>query len=313
MADKFKRKALLEISEVNQSAKNPKYIEECEADYASRLAAAADAITAKGASIVMLSGPSASGKTTSSKKLAAEFKTRGVDATVVSLDDFFKSINEYPKTPDGAYDMEHVKALDIERIHTCLNEIIETGRSELPIFDFVHQRPSEETRELKIKSGDVLIVEGIHALNPLLTETVKSDRIFKIYAGLRTEYAVEGERLVSTREIRITRRLIRDYYFRGNSVRDTLDYWKQIQRGEEVWIKPFKVNADLLLNTSLEYEPCVTRPMLRKICEDQNQGGDYRNILMWLNDELFAEFSELDVVKVPNNSVIREFYGGLIL
>lgn len=312
MADKFKAKSLLEVSKINERAKNREYIEWCESEYAGRLRVIADEVTARGAKVVMLSGPSASGKTTSSKKLAVEFMLRGINATVVSLDDFFIEVDNYPKSDDGTPDMEHVGALNIERIHTCLREVIESGKTSMPQFDFIKRRPADEERLLSIGEDELLIVEGIHALNPLLLESVPADKVFRIYAGLRTEYAEEGKRIISTREIRIIRRLIRDYYFRGNSVRNTLEYWRRILEGEKKWIKPFKVNADMLLNTSLEYEPCVTIPILSLICENEEQGEDYRPVLLRLQS-LFARFTPMDVAQVPKNSVIREFYGGLEL
>lgn len=312
MADRFKAKSLLEVSEINERAKKDNYIEWCENEYSARLRGIADEVTAHGAKVIMLSGPSASGKTTSAKKLAVEFMLHGINATVVSLDDFFIEVDRYPRSSDGTPDMEHVGALNIERIHTCLNEVIETGKTVMPQFDFIKRRPGDEEKELIIGGGDILIVEGIHALNPLLLEGVRADKIFKIYAGLRTEYAEDGKRIISTREIRIIRRLIRDYYFRGNSVRNTLEYWHRILEGEKKWIKPFKVNADMLLNTSLEYEPCVTIPILSLICEDETQGEDYRPVLLRLQ-ELFRRFEPMNVANVPKNSVIREFYGGLQL
>ncbi|MEA4912250.1 MAG: nucleoside kinase [Oscillospiraceae bacterium] len=308
----FKPKTLYEIEDINKQAKAGGFIAACEADYAARVAAVADAVGQKGASIVMISGPSASGKTTSARKLAIEFISRGRHAHVVSLDDFFIGVKNYPKLPDGSPDMENVRALDIEKIHGCLNELIKTGRSELPLFDFVTQERSAKTHVIALSPGDVLIIEGIHALNPLLSETVEEGRVFKLYAGLRAEYAENGKRIVATRDLRIARRLLRDWYFRGHAVERTLKMWNSLCDGEEKWIKPFKKDADMLLDTAFPYEPCVTAPQLAAVCADAQQGGAERDTLLAINKR-FSQFVALPVDEVPRDSMIREFYGGLEL
>ncbi len=311
MMENFKPKARYSVAGVSASD-GAELVKRCELEYSRRVSEAASEVQKSGSRIVMLSGPSASGKTTSAHRISREFVSRGHRAVVVSLDNFFKSVTDYPLTEDGKPDMEHVGALDLDCVRRCLEELVRDGRSVLPTFDFVHQRRSPVTEELELCEGDIAIIEGIHALNPLLSETIPADSVFKIYVGLRAEY-YEGEtRILPTRDLRITRRLVRDHLFRGYSVRNTLEMWQRIMQGEERWIKPFKVCADRLLDSSFAYEPRVFRPVLEELCEDEGRGGEYRGLLLRLLDE-YRRFEPISLEAVPPGSILREFLGGLSL
>lgn len=309
----FERKRLMEVSEVNEKlADAAGYVLECEAAYAARIKETADSIEAADATIIMVSGPSASGKTTSSHKLEHEMKARGHKATVVSLDNYFKNVSDYPKHADGSVDMEHLDALDVERINTDMKQLTETGECEVPIYDFLTGDRSDATMHVQVGDGDIVIIEGIHALNPELTKLVREDAKYGIYVSLRTEYSEDGARVIATRDLRITRRMVRDYFFRGRSVRNTLEMWQRLMDGEEDWIKPFKSEADTMLDTSFPYEPAVFSPVLKDLYEDPDQGGEYREILERLN-RLFGKFRSIDAELVPQNSMLREFLGDLEL
>lgn len=310
----FKPKKLLEISQVNAKLASPQtYVAQCEETYAGRVAEATGEIFARHCRIVMLSGPSASGKTTSALKIAAGLTRRGRCATVVSLDNFFRNIGEYPRTPQGGPDFEHLEALDVDRINHCLKELIETGSCDMPTYDFLNQRRADEILRIEAGEDEIVIIEGIHALNPLLTQSIRDDsRMLRIYVGLRAEYSEDGRRVLATRDLRIVRRIVRDHYFRGHSVRNTLELWGRLQQGEERWIKPFRSTADLLLDTSFEYEPALFAPLLAELCADPEEGGEFRSILLDLAKR-FGWFSGLELALVPPDSMLREFAGGLEL
>ena len=309
----FERKKLIELSEVNeQAASDKEYIARCEEQYHIRVGETVDCFEDSGCSIIMVSGPSASGKTTSSYKIAKELESRGRSTTVISLDNFFRKLEDYPKTEEGIPDFEHVQALDVERVNRCLKELIENGKSDIPVFDFLTQRRCTETQTLETGHGEAVIIEGIHALNPILSESISSADIFRLYVGLRLEYSENGERVLKTRNLRIMRRLVRDYYFRGHSVRNTLELWKRLRDGEELWIKPFKKDADMLLDSSFEYEPGVFVPILKELLDDPEQGGEFRHMLQRLWEQ-FVKFDPIELSRIPAGSMLREFVGGLEL
>jgi len=313
MKARYEPKKLLLIDEVNRNIERAgDFVKECEQQYARRIEDGCNDIQHSGCRIVMLSGPSASGKTTTAHRLAREIRSRGDEATVVSLDHFFKNIEEYPLTEQGIPDFEHLHALDVECINRCLAQLIETGRTEIPYYDFQAQRRCDNWQPLEATGCAVVIIEGIHALNPLLAESIPYDRVLRVYAGLRTEYTQGTGRAVATRDLRITRRLVRDFFFRGYSVRDTLELWGRLQEGERRWIKPFKPEADVLLDTSFAYEPGLFLPFLEDICRDPQSGGEYRELLLERLEQ-YRLFRSVDSATVPLDSMLREFTGGLKL
>ena len=226
-------KRLVEISLINTAAESAaSFARHCEHEYEGRVHAAASEILGSGCSVVMLTGPSASGKTTTAHKLAEALRLRGTASQVVSLDNFYKDLKEYPRLPDGTKDYENITALDVDEIQRCLNELITTGRTDLPEFDFLTENRKPDRIPLELKGG-VCIVEGIHALNPQLTDSLPRDQVYKVYAGLREEYSHRGQRVLPTRDIRLARRMVRDYKFRGHSLEKTLNMWDRVCAGEE--------------------------------------------------------------------------------
>ena len=313
MKELFERKRKLQIVSVNKMADNaPDIVANSERRYESRIRAAADKIISSGCRAVMLSGPSGSGKTTSSLKLAGELRLRGVVSEVISLDDFFKNLKDYPETSDGKKDLESVYAVDIDLVNEKLYELVYSGHAEIPQFDFVKQCRKSETLKMELFDDGVAIIEGIHALNPLLNDAINHSDAFRIYAGLREEYYLGNERIVATRDIRIARRMIRDFYFRGYSIQDTLAIWDNLLAGEETWVKVFKSEADMLLDTSFTYEPCVFKILLEKLLAVPEQGGDRRSELEELA-ERYADFVAVEEDLIPKRSMLREFIGGLTL
>ena len=297
----------MEVGLYNVAALSPKeLVEYSEQSYHDRLHYAAEKIRASGAKIVMLTGPSASGKTTTSHGVARELKELGIPAQVISLDNFFLGAEYYPLMPDGTLDYENPDTLDMPLINQCLGELSSTGRTVLPIYDFIHERRSEETEAIDLEGG-VCIVEGIHALNPALTKLVPQEQLYRIYAGLREEYCQDGRRLIRTQDIRMCRRVLRDAATRGRSPDRTLAMWDRILDGETRYIKGFKDTADFLLDTSFTYEMGIIKGQL--VEAGRMLSPDSRWLEMW--DETARRFENvrpLDRQLLPENSMLREFY-----
>jgi uridine kinase len=223
------------------------------------------------------------------------------------MDDFYKNPEDYPRLADGTKDYESVHAVDIELMNRCLGELLETGRTVLPKFDFKTERRIENATELDIGDGCV-IVEGIHALNPDVIEGLGRDKVFTIYAGLREEYSRQGQRIISTRDLRLVRRMIRDHKYRGHSPQKTISMWNSVCEGEDKYIKPFKPNADLLLDTSFSYEILVANSALKNLSHDLDDGTAESQRF----EQLLKAFSNCDFIRegdLPSNSMLKEFYG----
>lgn len=300
-------KRLVEISLINTAAKAEKeFIAHCEFEYESRIYAAAGEILHLNKRIVMLSGPSASGKTTTAHKLANAIRNRGGKAQVISMDNFFKNLEDYPKLPDGSKDYENIAAVDLITLQQCLNELLETGKTMLPEFDFLTENRKQEWIPLDLEDG-VCIVEGIHALNPQTTSMIPNQSVYRVYVGLREEYSKSGQRVLSTREIRLARRLVRDSRFRGHSMEKTLELWPAVCAGEDNYIKVFKKEADLLLDSSFSYEICMLASEMTKLAGalDGGRFADQFNQLVGL----FSLCHQMPIEWIPENSMLREFLG----
>ncbi|MCI2046818.1 MAG: nucleoside kinase [Faecalibacterium sp.] len=303
-------KRLVEISLMNVALKNETdVIAEGEREYGERLARAAEKIRASGARIIMLTGPSASGKTTSAHLLADELAKDGTPAKVVSLDNFFLGAENYPTLPDGTKDYESPATLNMPEINRCLGELNEKGESDLPVYDFVQEKPAREREHLSLDGG-VCIVEGIHALNPELTRVLPEEKLFRIYAGLREEYSKDGRRLINTRDIRLCRRVLRDAAERGHSPEKTLGMWDRVLDGENQYIKIYKNLADLVLDTSFSYELGIIAGLVpQALAATDPHCPEYA--LMRQTAERFAEVMPLPVTAIPEGSMIlKEFYSG---
>ena len=301
-------KRLVEISLINTAAESAaSFARHCEHEYEGRVHAAASEVLASGCSVVMLTGPSASGKTTPAHKLAEALRLRGTAAQVVSLDNFYKNLKEYPRLPDGSKDYENITALDVDEIQRCLNELINVGRTDLPEFDFLTENRKPDRIPLELKGG-VCIVEGIHALNPQLTNSLPRDRVYKVYAGLREEYSHRGQRVLPTRDVRLARRMVRDYKFRGHSLEKTLNMWDRVCAGEDKFIKVFKKEADLLMDTSFSYEICLLAPFVTPLAgelPEDHPNAERLNALAGC----FALVEPLSLDLMPERSMLREFLG----
>ena len=259
--------------------------------------------------IVAIAGPSASGKTTTAHILSEKLQKLGEQTEVVSLDDFYLPTEQLPLTEDGKYDIESVKALDRELMKKCFGEIINTGKTELPKYVFAEKRRILSARSIDISGRGIVIVEGLHALNPVITDLVPRKNIFKAYISVnRSVLDNNGEVLLTSRQIRLMRRVLRDRIFRGSSVNETLALWKGVVEGEKKYLYCFKDTADVLIKTLHIYEPCLYRNDFCALCDETQNITDCRDYFL-KTAEAVRKFVPLDEPLIPHNSLIREFIG----
>lgn len=301
-------KRLVEISLINTAAVNPQnFVNHCEIEYEYRVVAAAAEVAASGCRVVLLTGPSSSGKTTTAHKLANALCTIGKISKVISLDDFYLDLDKYPRLPDGSKDYENVYALDIPEIQRCIRQLVETSECDVPQFDFRTESRMEKGKHLDLRGG-VAVVEGIHALNPLMSENLPEGSVFKVYAGLREEYSHMGQRVLPTRDIRLARRMVRDAKFRGHSLEKTMRMWPSVCAGEDQNIRVFKKHADFILDTSFSYEICCLAPYIRELADDLPDGSPCQDKYQ----SLLREFEQCEPISekiIPKRSMLREFIG----
>lgn len=259
--------------------------------------------------IVMLAGPSGSGKTTTANKIKEKLAEYGHVAYTVSLDDFYKNIGTGPKNDDGTYDFESIDSLDVDSIHKALKELIENNESELPLFDFMTGKRKTEKNIIKLQKDDVIIVEGLHALNPRIIETLPDKNLFKIYISVRSRIYDENEDVVlSKRNLRFIRRMIRDFKFRNSPVEHTYSLWPKVTEGEDRYLFPFEDNADFKINSIHIYEPCVFKKEAIELLSDvEKTSPNFENANMLINN--LEKFPEIKKSAVPENSLLREFLG----
>ncbi len=301
-------KRLVEIGLVNVAANNrQQFVNYCEDTYSMRISAAADDAISSAAKVVMLTGPSASGKTTTANNLAQKLRQKGHKVVVLPLDNFFKNIEEYPKLADGTPDYENVEALDIAMINNCLLQLVNGGKTKIPNFDFPSGKRTQQVTDIDVGDG-IIIAEGIHALNPRLTAAVPRGMVYKIYAGLREEYSLNGQRILPTRDVRLARRMVRDIAFRGHSVQKTLDMWPQVCLGEDRNIKVFKTEANLLLDTSFTYEINCLAPFVAQMADKLSEDSEHMQQLLDLCRR-FALCAGISEENIPKSSMLREFLG----
>ena len=271
----------------------------------------ADAIIERRARAVMIAGPSSSGKTTSANRIATQLRAEGIDPIMISLDDYYCDRQFCPRDEKGELDFEHINALDIKRFNHDLKLLMAGEEVEPPVFDFVEGRPKESGRVIKCEKDQLLIIEGIHGLNPMmLGEDIDVERVFRVYVSALTTINLDDHNRVRTTDLRILRRLVRDYETRGASMERTLSMWPSVRRGEKRWIFPFQEQADMILNTILHYEPAIMKrhvyPLLLTVPPESEYYCMARSIVKYLNYFLEANVED----EIPPTSVLREFIGG---
>ncbi|MDD6174746.1 MAG: nucleoside kinase [Firmicutes bacterium] len=258
--------------------------------------------------LILLAGPSSSGKTTASHLLTDYFQTMNIHSHVISLDDFFLGRGQAPLLPNGRPDFESLEALDVARTRQCLADLVEKGQCEMPVFNFTTGAPEPFTRSVSVGRSDVVIVEGLHALNPILTENLPPESFLRVYISVKQGICDANGEIIRARQIRLLRRMVRDYYYRACSPERTLEMWEDVCRGEDLYIQPFKRQADLTVNSLHLYEPCIFRvlalPLLEQLQQQQPQNLKVENLLQQL-----SRFEPLDPSLVPKTSLLQEFIG----
>ena len=291
------------------AAGNPSaLIEESERQYDAQLRRAASDILGAGQRIVMLAGPSGSGKTTTAHLLAGHFTALGACAAVVSLDDFYLNPQDMPLLDDGSPDFESVHSLDLEHLHRCLCDLAQTRRCELPVFDFVKHRMQGETRLLQLGEGDVVLFEGLHALHPLICGRLPDDQLCRVHVCVGRELCMDGETLLTARELRFVRRMLRDHRFRNSTPSNTLSMWKGVVRGEEQYLRPYEHTARITVDSLHDYEPCVFRDPFLELMEQVEPDNPGYCFVSRVGQAL-SMFEPLPVGRIPPDSLLRDFIG----
>ena len=268
-----------------------------------------DANLSRGVRIVLISGPSSSGKTTSAKRLGIQLGVLGLKPVLISLDDYFVDREKTPKDADGEYDYEALEAIDLELFNDHLRRLMRGESVDIPRYNFITGRRMQHNDPLTLDERSILIVEGIHGLNPRLTPGVPEEQKFRIYISCFTSVAMDNLSRIATTDNRLLRRLTRDYRQRGADALATLSRWASVRRGEEKHIFPYQENADVMLNSSLFYEISVLRPfaekILREVPDTVPEYDEARRMLKFLDN-----FIPIPPDEIPPTSILREFIGG---
>ena len=263
----------------------------------------------RGAKVVLISGPSSSGKTTSAKRIGIQLRVLGLHPVLISLDDYFVNREDTPKDENGDYDYEALEALDLARLNDDLSRLIAGESVEIPRYDFITGTRQKHDQPLQLDDRSVLIMEGIHGLNPRLTPALEENLKFKIYLSCFTSVALDNINRIHTTDNRLLRRITRDFRTRGNSPQATIARWPSVRRGEEKHIFPYQENADVMINTSLFYEIGVLRkliaPILAQVPEDAPEYSEANRLLRFVDN-----FVHVPTDEIPLDSVLREFVGG---
>lgn len=263
----------------------------------------------KNIKVVLIAGPSSSGKTTTCKRLSIQLLTNGIQPIGISLDDYFVDREHTPKDEKGEYDYESLYALNLSLFNQQLNDLIAGKEVELPKYNFMTGRSEKSGKKLKMNENDILVIEGIHALNPELTSQIPNEQVFRVYASALTTITMDDHNYIPTTDNRLLRRIIRDSKYRNCSAQTTLHRWASVRAGEDKWIFPFQENADAVFNTAMLFELAVIKNQAENVLEQVPQ-----------NCEEFAEASRLlkflkrikpiSEDQIPSTSLLREFLGG---
>ena len=278
-----------------------------------RIASIAEQIAARynhnGVRIVLISGPSSSGKTTFCKRLQIQLITNLLHPLGISLDDYYVNREDTPKDENGQYDFESLYAIDLQNFKKDLQRLIEGEEVELPSYNFNTGLREYKGHKLQMKDNSVLLLEGIHGLNPELTDTIPPERIFRVYVSALTTILLDGHNRIPTTDNRLLRRIVRDYQFRGYTAKQTISMWASVRRGEEKWVFPYQENADEVFNSAMLYEFAALRhyaePILNEVYENDEAYSEAYRLQLFLK-----YFNYIYEDELSGTSLLREFLGG---
>lgn len=302
------------VSDLNQktvSGSIHELIRVNEALHEKRISQIADMVSQRDAQVVMLAGPSSSGKTTTANRLATQLRVHGKKPILMSLDNYYIDRDKILPGPDGTVDLEHINTLDTELFRENIACLLAGNATALPSFDFTTGRRVWNNRQLSLSENSVIIVEGIHGLNPqMVPQGVDEKKIFKLYVSPLLPLNLDNHNRIPTSYLRLLRRIVRDYETRGSSVQRTISMWESVQSGEKRWIFPYQEHADVIFNSSTLYELAVLKkhifPLLTKIMPEDSCYDQVRSIVSILN---YIQEADVDY-EIPPTSIVREFIGG---
>ena len=275
-----------------------------------KIAQIADEIAhTKGIKMVLIAGPSSSGKTTTCKRLSVQLAVNGIWPVPISLDDYFLDRDQTPRDEKGDYDFEHLHALNIPLLNDQMNALFRGEEVELPRYNFQTGKSEQSGRKLRLKGNEVLVVEGIHALNPELTSQIPDEQIFRVYASALTTILLDSHNYIPTTDNRLLRRIIRDHKYRGVAARETIRRWPSVRAGENKWIFPYQENADAMFNSAMLFELAVIKsqaePLLEQVPENCPEHAEAYRLLKFLR-----YIKPIPETQIPPTSLLREFLGG---
>ena len=299
-----------DLNDAIQKGYTSQLIQLSEALQEKKIAQIADEIArCPGIKMVLIAGPSSSGKTTTCKRLSVQLAVNGIKPVGISLDDYFLDREQTPLDADGDYDFEHLHALNIPLLNEQLNALFRGEEVELPRYNFQAGRSEWSGKRLRLQAGEMLVVEGIHALNPELTAQIPDDQKFRVYASALTTILLDDHNYIPTTDNRLLRRIIRDHKYRGVSAQETIRRWPSVRKGENRWIFPFQENADAMFNSAMLFElaviKCQAEPLLEQVPENCVEYAEAYRLLKFLR--YIRPISE---AQIPPTSLLREFLGG---
>lgn len=299
-----------DFNEAVQKGLSTELINVSEALQEKKISQIADMIsTRRGVKVVLISGPSSSGKTTFCKRLSIQLLTCGIKPVQISLDDYFVNREETPRDEHGEYDYESLYALNIPLLNSQLNALFAGEEVELPKYNFQTGRSEKSGRRLKMSDDNILVVEGIHALNPELTALIPEEQKFRVYASALTTILLDTHNYIPTTDNRLLRRIIRDNKYRGVSAMETIRRWPSVRAGENKWIFPYQENADVMFNTAMLFELAVIKsqaePLLELVPENADEHAEAYRLLKFLK-----YIAPIQNRQLPPTSLLREFLGG---
>ncbi len=278
-----------------------------ETKYDEQIIHIANTAVENGKHIILLTGPSSSGKTTTAKKLSKAIQKLNKKVYRISLDNFYRCGDDFPLWEDGQPNYETIEALDIDFFNFKIKELLENKKSLFPIYEFGKRQRAEKTFTVEYDEQTFLIFEGIHALNPLLSQNIKNSNVLRIYVSVHSDFVDDNNNIIlPARTLRLMRRTLRDNKYRDSDFDETFDLWKYVLRGEELYIKPFKKSADIHINSTHSYEPFLFCHKILQLLEGQENHIKHKEII---NDliNISHNFEELDETLIPKDSLIREF------